>query len=142
MAVSHGRSQYAKGCRCSVCKQAQRDYLRAYRGRKRALRPVLAPENCYQDGGNSVAEAAGAVVAAVRADLATLGDLTGWQYLAAGAISMARILDHPGAVTTQPAAVKQLMSLMDTLHKSAAPQRGRLAVVQEMSRHPSSPGAG
>jgi hypothetical protein len=122
MAVSHGRSRYARGCRCSVCTQAQRDYLRAYRGRKRRLRPVpLLPDDVAPSGQNYVP---GPCVAAVHAELATLGDLRGWQVLAAGAVAMARILDSGENVPTWPAAVKQLASLMETLHREAAPKRG------------------
>ena len=76
----------------------------------------------------------GPVVAAVCRDLDGLGDLTGWQYLAAAALAMARILDSGQNVPTWPAAVKQLMSVMATLHKEAEPRRGRLAEVQAMSR--------
>jgi hypothetical protein len=143
MAVSHGRSRYAKGCRCSVCKQAQRDYLRAYRGRKRALRPV--PASPVEPAG--VAPSAqdyvsGPCVAAVHAELATLGDLTSHQTLAASAVAMARILDSGENVPTWPAAAKQLMSAMNTLHEEAAPKRGTLAAIQAMSRHPARPDAG
>jgi hypothetical protein len=115
----HGRNGYLRGCRCDVCRAGQREYIAAQRARKRALWPVPALPP--------------AEPSAVRAELATLGDLTGSQGLAAAAIAMARILDHPGAVTTQPAAARQLASLLDTLHKRAAPQRGRLAAVQAMS---------
>jgi hypothetical protein len=69
----------------------------------------------------------------VRADLESMGDLSGLQAFAAAAVAMARILDHPGAVTTQPAACRQLMSVMDALRKSVEPKRGRLAAVQKMS---------
>lgn len=99
--------------------------MREHRAAKRALRPVptLPDEEVV----------AGAVELAVRAELAGMGDLSGWQGLAAGTIAMARILDHPGAVTTQPAALRQLAAVLETLHRSVAPRRGRLAVVQEMT---------
>jgi hypothetical protein len=61
-----------------------------------------------------------------------LGDLTGFQALAAGAVAMARILDNPLWVTTQPSAVRQLASVLALLHREAAPRRGRLALVQQM----------
>ena len=56
--------------------------------------------------------------------------------LAAGAVSMARILDNPLAVSTQPAACRQLMAVLDVLHTAAVPRHGRLAVIQEMSTRP------
>ena len=73
------------------------------------------------------------MVAAVEAGLAALGDLTGYQALAAAAVAMGRILDSEGCVTTQPSAAKQLASLMAVLHRQAAPRPGRLALVQQMS---------
>ena len=73
------------------------------------------------------------MVAAVRADLAGLGDVRGWQWAAAGAVAMARILDDRRLVSTQPAAAKQLERLMGVLHREAAPKRGRLAAVQKMT---------
>jgi hypothetical protein len=110
--------------------------MRERRAARRGLRPapVLAAEPVSTETTSPVEPAApGAVVAAVRADLAALGDLAGWRAIGEAAVAMARILDHPGAVTTQPAAARQLMSLLDTLHRSAAPKRGRLAVVQAMT---------
>jgi len=50
------------------------------------------------------------VVAAVLADLKGLGDLAGWQALAAGAIAMARILDDHRLASTQPAAVQAMIT--------------------------------
>jgi hypothetical protein len=79
------------------------------------------------------AQQEGAVVAALRADLAGFGDLAGWGWLAEGALAMARILDDPRHVPTQPSAAKQLASLLDTLHHEAVPRRGRLHAVQQMS---------
>jgi hypothetical protein len=78
--------------------------------------------------------APGPVVTAVLADLESMGDLRGRRALAAAALAMGRILDHPNLATTQPSAAKQLDSLMTSLHKRAAPQRGRLAAVQTKSR--------
>jgi hypothetical protein len=95
--------------------------------RKRGLTPVPAA-----DGTPTVADAPGPVQAAVRADLASLGDLTGNQALAAAALAMSRILDDPRQVTTQPSAVRQLMALLAALRREVAPKPGRLRVVQEM----------
>jgi hypothetical protein len=128
--MEHGsRAGYAKhGCRCELCREAQQRYQREYRRRKRLLQPVVlapvAPEPV----------AAGPVVAAVEADIGGLGELRGYRALAAAAVAMARILDSDGHVPTMPAAAKQLASLLDTLHREAGPRRGRLAVVQEMSK--------
>jgi hypothetical protein len=137
MSEQHGRNGYLHGCRCDACRAGQREYIAAQRARKRALRPVPPPPPAEREtaaaSSTAAAETVGPVVAAVQAELATLGSLVGRQGLAAAAVAMARILDHPGAVTTQPAAARQLMSLLDVLHREAAPRRGRLAAVQKMS---------
>ena len=73
------------------------------------------------------------MVAAVQADIAALGDLTGYRTLAAAAVAMGRILDDPRQVTTQPSAAKQLASLLAVLQRQAAPRTGRLALVQAMT---------
>jgi hypothetical protein len=146
MAVEHGRGGYQRGCRCDVCRAGQRDYVAAQRARRRGLQPVQIvnhPDLANQDHGTDLPAAeVGPVVAAVRRDLDRLGDLTGWEYLAAAAVPMARILDSGENVPTWPAAAKQLASLMDTLHKEATPKYGRLAEIQAMSAHPPRPDAG
>ena len=126
--LPHGRGRYRRrGCRCAVCMEANKLYMRELRARKRGLTPVPPVE------APTVAEAAGPVVAAVRADIAALGDLTGYRSLAAGAVAMARILDDPRQVTTQPSAAKQLTSLLEVLRREAAPRPGRLRAVQAMT---------
>ena len=110
-----------------MCVETNRLYMRELRARKRGLTPVPPVE------APTVAEAAGPVVAAVQADIAALGDLTGYRALAAAAVAMGRILDDPRQVTTQPSAAKQLASLLEVLRRAAAPRRGRLAVVQAMT---------
>ena len=125
--LPHGRSRYRHhGCRCATCIEANKLYMRDLRARQRGLTPV-------PPGESPLAAAPGRVVAAVQADLETFGDLTGNQALAAGALAMARILDDPRQVTTQPSAVRQLVSLLEVLRRSVAPRPGRLAVVQDMT---------
>jgi hypothetical protein len=110
-----------------MCVEANRLYMRELRARKRGLTPVPSGTP------NESPPAPGPVVAAVQADLETFGDLTGCRALAAGAVAMARILDDPRQVTTQPSAAKQLASLLDTLRRSVAPRPGRLQLVQQMT---------
>jgi hypothetical protein len=124
----HGRTRYRNGCRCDVCKQANKFYMRELRARHRGLTPVPADETTP-----TVADPAGPVVAAVQADIAALGDLTAYRSLAAAAVAMARILDSDGNVPTMPSAAKQLASLLEMLHRQATPRRSRLAVVQAMT---------
>jgi hypothetical protein len=117
-----------------VCVEACRVYMREHRARKRGLTPVPPIGADPQTAMTPVQDwTPGPVVAAVQADLHRLGDLTGWQALAAGAVAMARILDDHRLASTQPAAVKQLASLLEMLHREAAPKRGRLAAMQKMA---------
>jgi hypothetical protein len=125
----HGGRRYKPGCESCRVEAAERK--RALRARKRGLAPL--PPLPAEEPADAPEPAAGPVVLAVTADLASLGDLTGWRALAAGALAMARILDDPRQVTTQPSAVRQLMSLMGVLRREAAPRPGRLAAVQALS---------
>jgi hypothetical protein len=116
--------------------------MRGLRARKRGL--VAAPEVQVPQRRVSVVKppaaaapaeppASGACVAAVRADIAGVGELRGYQSFAAAAVAMGRILDDHRLATTAPSAAEQLASLLNMLNKSAAPKRGRLAVVQDMA---------
>jgi hypothetical protein len=58
--------------------------------------------------------------------------------LAAAALALARILDNPKALSTQPAAARQLVAILGTLSKRTQ-RRGKLAVVKSMTT--SSPSA-
>jgi hypothetical protein len=49
--------------------------------------------------------------------------------LVAVALAMAAILDNPLAITSQPAAARQLAAVLDVLHKHQV-RRGRLAAVR------------
>jgi hypothetical protein len=144
----HGHSYgYKRGC--DLCRSEAAQAKRELRARKRGLTSVPnrthasdLPRAEPPSNANYGSDLVGPCVAAVHAELATLGDLTGHETLAAGAVAMARILDSGQNVPTWPAAAKQLMSAMNTLHKEAEPKRGTLAAIQAMSRHPSRPGAG
>jgi hypothetical protein len=54
------------------------------------------------------------------------------------ALALARIMDTPRAVSSQPAAARTLAALLDKLHSvSAGSRRGRLTLVKSMtSGHP------
>jgi hypothetical protein len=43
MTLEHGRTRYTRGCRCDLCKAAERDYQRNRYRRQRGL-PVDPPE--------------------------------------------------------------------------------------------------
>jgi hypothetical protein len=122
---------------CDLCRTEAAQAKRELRARKRGLTPVpsvpLAEPGTAEMTSTVPAETAGPVVRAVEADIAGLGELRGYQCLAAAAVAMARILDDHRLATTAPSAAKQLASLLDVLHRAAPPKRGRLAVVQKMS---------
>jgi len=90
-------------------------------------------DNIRADFLTDVLQGRGQSFGIVEADIAGLGELRGYQWAAAAAVAMARILDDHRLATTALSAAKQLTALMDALHKSATPKRGRLAVVQEMT---------
>jgi hypothetical protein len=51
------------------------------------------------------------------------------------ALAMARILDSSRTASAQPAAAKVLVSVLDTLRKSAQGRRGNLAAVRSISKN-------
>ena len=125
MAARHGtRRGYNDGCRCDDCKDAQRLYQQRYRERRRSLSPVT-----------NVTPAASSlrpVAAAVEAEIEEL--IESRPGLAQVALAMARILDNPRAVASQPAAAKVLSGLLDKLATaSAGGQRGRFSVIKSMT---------
>jgi hypothetical protein len=74
----------------------------------------------------------GPVEAGVEAEIAGLAEAR--PGLAQIALAMARLLDNPRAVATQPAAAKVLAALLDKLRSaSARGRRGALALVREMT---------
>jgi hypothetical protein len=72
------------------------------------------------------------VVAAVRAELSAALAAAERPGLAAVALALAEILDDPKQVATQPAAARQLVTILCTLSKRTQ-RRGKLAVVKSMT---------
>jgi hypothetical protein len=136
MAVRHGtRKRYGAGCRCDDCRAAQRLYQRRYRERVAlgetrpvSVAPVLQVVKIHHPPAD-----AGPVELAVEAELAGVAVAELRPALVAVARAMARILDSSRVPTPQPAAAKVLVSVMDTLHKSAQSRRGNLAAVKSMT---------
>jgi hypothetical protein len=62
--------------------------------------------------------------------------------LAQAALAMARVLDNPRAVSSQPAAAKVLAALLDKLRSASARGSRGLAVVRTMSDVPSAVSVG
>ena len=73
------------------------------------------------------------VEAAVAEEIGALGDHNR-PGLEAAAMALARLMDNPRAVSTQPAAAKVLGALLEKLRSaSARGRRGNLAVVRAMA---------
>jgi hypothetical protein len=70
MTLKHGRTRYTRGCRCDICKAAERDYQRNRYRRRHGL-PVDRPDPPKLNVVDSqpIASHEGSVVAAVRAEL-------------------------------------------------------------------------
>jgi hypothetical protein len=116
----HGRSRYRhQGCRCDVCIEANRLYMRELRARKRGLRPVPtlptdpnesgAVADVRQDAAPDPNGSPGPCVAAVRADVERLGVAQSERAMRTAAEAMAHILDNPLLATTQPPACGKLL---------------------------------
>ena len=123
MAARHGtRARYKAACRCDECRAAQASYQARYRDRV-LNGPPVAPE--LQGG-------PGPVELGVQAELAGLG--SGSSALAAVAVALSKVLDHPRAQSSKPAAAGQLVRVLDELHKGAARHpRGGLKLVRSMT---------
>jgi len=133
MTLEHGRTRYTRGCRCGVCKGAERDYQRNRYRRQRGL-PVdpPAPWKPTVVNSSSISSPEGRVVAAVRDELGAAPAAAKRPGLTAVALALAAILDDSTHVRTQPAAARQLAAILGTLSKPTQP-RGKLAVVKSMT---------
>jgi hypothetical protein len=132
--------RYAAGC--EACRRQAREYMRASRARHRGieLEPELEPPAFTvvepapeQTPAPPLEHVPGRVEAAVAADLDTLGVPAGSNALAAAALVLARDLDDRRLATSHASMARVLGQLMATLRREAAPKRGRLAAVQDMS---------
>ena len=135
MTLEHGRTRYTRGCRCSVCKGAEREYQRNRYRRQRGL-PVDAPAHPKLGVIESqpVSSDGSSVVAAVRDELGAAPAAAERPGLTAVALALAAILDDSEHVPTQPAAARQLAAILGMLSKQTR-RRGKLAVVKSMTNH-------
>jgi hypothetical protein len=133
MAAKHGtRHRYNDGCRCDDCTAANAAYQQQYRERPVVV-PLSAPvtPQTFEPG---------PVEAAVEAEIAGLAEAR--PGLSQAALAMARVLDNPKAVSSQPPAAKVLATLLDKLHSaSALGRRGGLARVRAMTSGDDTAGA-
>jgi hypothetical protein len=122
-----------------VCKAAERDYQRNRYRRQRGL-PIDPPDPFKPTvaASRQIASHDGSVVAAVRGELGAAPAAAERPGLAAAALALAAILDDPQHVAVQPAAARQLVTILGTFSKRTQ-RRGKLAVVKSMTT--SSPSA-
>ena len=111
MAAKHGtQSRYTQGCRCVGCVEAHKLYQRDYR-RQRKASGAVTPR------------------ASVIVESAQVQERPG---LAQTALTLARILDNPRAVSSQPAAARQLVAILSMLSRRSH-RRAKLEVVKSMT---------
>ena len=122
----HNRARYRRGCRCGVCRAANRTY-------QRERRASAAPKLCTAvPNSDTTGDVTSCVSAAVTEELLLIGP-HGRPGLAAGALAMAKILDDPCAVPQHPAAAGRLFDVLEELHRCAPRQGGKLAAVRRMT---------
>jgi hypothetical protein len=149
-AERHGRARYRRGCRCDQCKCAENEYQRTRRQRiaesvgafgepavpslvllRHQLLAALCQGKCAIGSSAYPANTVGAVVAAVMAEIEAMGT-NRRPGLAAAGQALARIMDNPRAVSTQPAAARQLVAILAMLSRGSQ-RRGKLASVKSMT---------
>jgi hypothetical protein len=131
MAASHGTQRhYVEGCRCEECKEAHRAAARDYRERRASGQ--TRPAAVLQTRADLPPSEPGPVESGVQEEIA--GSAEARPGLAATALALARIMDNPRAVGQQPAAARQLTSLLEKLRSASPARRGGLAVVRTMTR--------
>jgi len=95
---------------------------------RRAAVVVLPEQQAPEPSGPGDAESA------VQLELAGLSAAAEQPAVAAAAVAMARLLDHPRVSSPKPSAARQLTRILDELRKaSARDRRGGLRAVREMT---------
>lgn len=148
--AEHGLDRYRSGCRCSVCKAANRDYMREYRASRRGLEgPPPQPDS--PDASVMVLtkrviiedDAPGPAEESVLAEVEALSAAVHRPSAVQAAVRLARNLDNPRLATSHASTAKQLVAIMDALYEaSASGRRGRLASVAALSRRGPATGVG
>lgn len=143
MAVQHGkRTTYVRGCRCEACKEANRQYGIDLKERKRSGGTVVTPLRSLSSlpamppppEAEKDPDEIGRNELAVAAEIRTLSSASKHPGLVESALSMAKILDNPIAVTTHPSAQRQLMVALDKLHAASTKRKdSNLAKVAQMA---------
>lgn len=138
----HGRRGYKQGCRCDLCKSAERVYQQDLRRRKAEVSPEDSTPGVTQglalvQGLRTsqveapVPEFQESVVAALRVELERMNVQDG--ALVGAAFALANVLDDPKATSTKPAAAGKLADLLGELRKSGDVKKSKLAAVRAMT---------
>lgn len=143
----HNLDRYRGGCRCPSCKQANRDYMRAYRAERRGLGgPPPQPDSPDTRASVTVLPTPVVVVDAepgpieqsVRDEVRSLSAAERRPSSVQTAIGLARDLDNRRLATCHASLARQLEATMKALRDASMPRRGRLAAVAQMSHRRSS----
>jgi hypothetical protein len=136
----HGHGPgYQRGC--DLSQRNSREDKRVLRARNRGIEPepsaltVVEPVEPEPDQAPPppLEREPGRVEAAVQRDLDALGICAPSEAIAMAALVLGRDLDDRRLATSHASMAKALGQLMASLRREAAPKRGRLAVVQQMS---------
>lgn len=111
----HDRKRYSQGCRCELCTSAHCVHLREYRARRKAKVAAAMAEdrNDRNDEDVTAVTSSGRVVAAVEAELASLGAAEARPGLAAACVTLARLLDNDSAHGQWASATRALQRALD-----------------------------
>lgn len=141
--IEHGkRTTYVRGCRCERCCEANTQYGKDLKERKRRGQPSLASVTTI--GRSAVQperdpDTPGPVETAVIKEMKGLSAANKQPGLVQSIIAMAQILDNPGAVTTHPSAQHRLMTGLDKLWGASVGRKGTLADVAKMAQRGPAP---
>lgn len=145
----HDLDRYRAGCRCDVCKAANRDYMREYRKQRRGFSDASLDTNASVTvlPAPPVVEGVPGPVEQAIIDRCTSGDLVSsaqrMPELVASCRALARVLDDPKQVTTMPSAHRQLMAGMTKLEAASVfGKKNRLSSVAALAQRRPASGVG
>lgn len=138
----HDLERYRAGCRCAVCRQANRDYMRDYRASRRGLEgPPPQPDSSVTVLPKPVLVddvVPGPIEQAVLDETATLSGAARRPTSVETARALARDLDDRRLATSHASQARQLHALMESLRSASAGRSSRLASVARLSQRPAS----
>ena len=139
--IVHGkRSTYVRGCRCEPCKEANTQYQKDLKDRRRRgerIQPPLASVTTIRQPAETAptrdADEPGPVELAVAKEVKGLSAAGKRPGLVESLYAMAKILDNDAAITTHPSAQRRLEEGLDKLWGASVGRKGTLADVAKMT---------